>query len=116
MRLACRVDGGSMPRGVLYVETYPSSPEREAEYREWYQTHMRELVAIDGIRSARHFAPLEADGPFVAIYEIETDDIALMRERMVAALERGEVTRSPALQTDPPAVSRLYTEIASYAP
>jgi hypothetical protein len=106
-----------MAKGILYVESFPKSREAESDYHDWYERHVRELVAIDGIRSARRFAPVGGEGPFVAVYEIETDgDLAVMWDRMAKALERGEVTRSPALQLNPPPVSRLYTEISEYAP
>ncbi len=30
-----------MPKGIIYVETMPASPDREAEYHKWYNdTHL----------------------------------------------------------------------------
>jgi hypothetical protein len=58
---------------------------REDDFNDWYdQHHLREILAIPGIRSARRFYQSEpcgrlgADHPYryLAVYEIETDDIA----------------------------------------
>jgi hypothetical protein len=56
-----------MAKGILYVETRPISPDQEAEYHRWYETHLADVVAVDGIVAARRFAPIGDDGPFVAI-------------------------------------------------
>jgi hypothetical protein len=65
-----------MPKGIMYVESRPVTAERLAEHHAWYNdTHLRQVVGVDGIVSARRFAPVGDDGPFVAIYEIEADDL-----------------------------------------
>jgi hypothetical protein len=99
-------------KGILYVETRPASPEQEDAYHAWYEGHMRELVAIDGFVAARRFAPIDGDGPFVAIYEIDSDDIESARARLAAAVKAGKVTNSPTVQDDPPPVVRVLRQIA----
>ena len=33
-----------MPKGIIYVETMPASPDREAEYHKWYNdTHLEQI-------------------------------------------------------------------------
>src|SRR5260370_25315733 len=94
-----------VPKGILYVETRPASPERAAEYHAWYDDmHLKELVAIDGFVSGRRFAPIGDDGPFVAVYEIEADDLEAARSRLTEAVQAGKVTNSPTVQMDPPPV------------
>jgi hypothetical protein len=105
-----------MTRGILYVETRPISGEVEGEYHQWYEQHMRELVGIDGVISSRRFAPIGDDAPFVALYEIESEDIAGVQSRMIEAFQRGEVSTSPTLQRDPSLVTRLFKEISAYEP
>jgi hypothetical protein len=100
-------------KGILYVETRPASPEQEDAYHAWYEGHLRELLAVDGFVAARRFAPVDGDGPFVAIYEIDSDDIASARERMADAVRAGKVTNSPTVQSDPPPVVRVLREIAA---
>ena len=48
-----------MPKGIIYVETMPVSPDREAEYHKWYNdTHLaRDLLG----RRDRLGAPVRAD-------------------------------------------------------
>ena len=65
-----------MPKGIIYVETMPASPDREAEYHEWYNdTHLEQILSVEGIVSARRFAPTDGNGPFIAIYELDCDDL-----------------------------------------
>ena len=65
-----------MPRGIIYLETRPVSPDREEEYHKWYNdTHLAEICSVDGIVSARRFAPTDGEGPFIAIYELDCDDL-----------------------------------------
>jgi hypothetical protein len=57
-----------MAKGIILVESRPSSPEREQEYNTWYdETHLPELVALDGFVSARRLRPVDANGPYVAL-------------------------------------------------
>jgi hypothetical protein len=58
-------------------------PGREDEFNEWYdQHHLREILAIPGIKSGQRFhrsdAQVSPSHPYeyLAVYEIETDDIA----------------------------------------
>src|SRR5690348_9837198 len=84
-----RREGLSMARGIIYLETRPVSPDRENEYHKWYnETHLAEICSVDGIVSARRFAPTDGDGPFIAIYELECDDLDAVVDRL------GELGRS----------------------
>jgi hypothetical protein len=106
-----------MPKGILVVESRPSSPEREAEYHAWYtETHLREVVGVDGFVSARRFAPVGEDGPSVAIYEIEADDLQAVVKALGEAVGRGDVEMSDVVQLDPLPSMRLLEETASYDP
>lgn len=102
-----------MAKGIIYVETYPSSPDREQEYNTWYdEVHLPELVAIDGIVSARRLRPVNGEGPYAALYEIEGDDLQAVLQGMSAA----KLTMSSALQLDPPPIPRLLEVIADCHP
>ncbi|WP_067662699.1 hypothetical protein [Nocardia miyunensis] len=101
-----------MARGILYVETRPSAPQRTAEYHTWYdETHLREVVAMDGFVSARRLEPITDDGPFVALYEIEADNLQAVADRLFAAAVGGALHMSDALCTDPAPVVRLLRTI-----
>ncbi|MDP7726371.1 DUF4286 family protein [Mycobacterium sp. TY814] len=100
-----------MAKGIIYVETYPSSPDREEEFNTWYdEVHLPELVALDGIVSARRLRPVNGEGPYVALYEIEGDDLQAVLQGMGGA----KLTMSSALQLDPPPIPRLLEVIAEH--
>lgn len=97
-----------MPRGVIYVESRPSSPDRVEEFNKWYdEVHLHELLALDGFISARRLRPVSDDGPYVALYEIEGDDLQAIVDNMFVCARRGEVQVSDVLQRDPRPVMRL---------
>ena len=95
-----------MAKGIILVESWPSSPEREQEYNTWYDDiHLPELVALDGIVSARRLRPVDGDGPYVALYEIEGDNLQAVLDNMIA--NAGQLHMSDALQLDPAPIPRL---------
>lgn len=95
-----------MAKGIIYVESFPSSPDRDEEYNTWYnEVHLKELVALDGIVSARRLRPVDGDGPYVALYEVEADDLPSVLQNMLD--NAGQLHMSDALQFDPPPVMRL---------
>lgn len=97
-----------MTKGIMYVESMPSSPERLDEYHAWYdETHLRQVVGVDGVVSARRFAPVADDGPFVAIYEIEADDLEAVLASLGEATARGDIQMTDAMRMDPPPTVRL---------
>jgi hypothetical protein len=104
-----------MPRGILYVETRPASPQDAAAYHKWYnETHVQEMLAIDGFVSARRFEPLEGDGPFIAIYEIDADDFDAVRERLAEATSSGRNSTPVGVSFDPPPAVHYWREIGSF--
>lgn len=104
-----------MPKGIMYVESAPVSPDREAEYHKWYnEVHLPEILSVDGFVSARRFAPVDGNGPFVAIYEVDADDLEAAAERLFTLGQSGQMSSLELLQMDPPPVPRLYREIGSF--
>lgn len=95
-----------MARGIILVESRPSSPDRDQEYNTWYdEVHLPQLVALDGFVSARRLRPVNGEGPYVAIYEIEGDDLQAILDNMIA--NAGRLTMSDALLLDPAPIPRL---------
>jgi hypothetical protein len=68
-----------MARYILEVRTNCSDPGREAEYNDWYNNvHLPDVLETPGVVRATRYEntdPAEGEAKFVAIYEIETDDI-----------------------------------------
>jgi hypothetical protein len=101
----------------MYVETMPVSPDREADYHRWYdETHLAEITSVEGIVTARRFAPVDGNGPFIAIYELDCDDLDGAVQRLSDLAAAGQMSSSELLSMDPPPVPRVYREIASYEP
>jgi hypothetical protein len=95
-----------MAKGIIYVETRPSSPDREQEYNTWYdEVHIPELLALDGIVAARRLRPVDGDGPYVALYELEGENLQAIVDNMRA--NAGNLYISDALQLDPRPAMRL---------
>ncbi|MCW2650364.1 MAG: hypothetical protein QOH69_3228 [Actinomycetota bacterium] len=106
-----------MPKGIMYVETMPVAQDREADYHNWYNdTHLAEIASVDGIVSARRFAPTDGNGPFIAIYELDCDDLDAATQRLAELGASGKMSSLELLAMDPPPIPRVYREIGSYGP
>jgi hypothetical protein len=102
-----------MAKGIILVESRPSSPDRDQAYNTWYdEVHLGELVALDGFVSARRLRPVDGDGPYVALYEVEGDNLQAILDNMVA--NAGQLHMSDALQFDPPPIMRLLEVTTEY--
>jgi hypothetical protein len=104
-----------VPKGIMVVQSAPSDPAREDEFNEWYShTHLPEILAVPGFVSARRYKVHDpADGgppahPYLAVYEIEADDLTGPVKELHARSTAGETTSSDALRTDPPPVVTFY--------
>ncbi|MCB1687256.1 MAG: hypothetical protein KDI33_02165 [Halioglobus sp.] len=93
-----------MPRYKMVVNSY-FVEGREDEYNDWYQNvHLGELVALKGIVSARRFRMarklVEGEAaPYMAIYEIETDDIDAVLQGLIGEAENSRINMSDAIDT-----------------
>jgi hypothetical protein len=104
-----------MPRGIIYLETMPVSPEREADYHEWYNdVHLAEIVSVEGIVSARRFAPTDGKGPFIAIYELDCDDLDAVVQRLSELGASGQMSSLELLDMKMRLIPHVYREIGSY--
>lgn len=68
-----------MERWLLSVETNCTDPSREKEFNKWYDSiHLPDVLEPEGILSGTRYEnlnPGEGHGKYMALYEIETDDI-----------------------------------------
>ncbi|WP_433152896.1 hypothetical protein ACQPZ8_19005 [Actinomadura nitritigenes] len=98
-----------MTGGVMIVESSPSSDRDTPAYHDWYEnTHIPEMLRIEGFVSARRLEPLEG-GSFVVIYEIEGDP-EQARAALGEALSSGKVSRPEGVRLDPPPTVRYLRE------
>ena len=69
-----------MERWLLAVESNCCDPSREKEFNDWYDNvHLPDILETPGFLRAVRYEntnPAEGQGKFIAMYEIETDDLA----------------------------------------
>ena len=106
-----------MPKGVLIVESVPSSPDRVDEYNRWYnEVHLPEVCSIPGFVGATRYEPVDAEGPYVAVYELDLADLNDAMTLLGDAVGRGEIQMSDALCLDPPPTVRVLSLEARHEP
>lgn len=98
-----------MPEGTLIVQSRPASPAEADAYHRWYDgTHLPEMLAIDGVASARRLVALDGES-YVAIYDL--DDVAAAQAGLAAAREAGTMSRPTGVQLDPPPTVQWFTAL-----
>jgi hypothetical protein len=106
-----------MPKGILLVSSAPSAAERDQEYNDWYNdVHLPEVVALAGFSTARRFKKLGAaddPSPYLAIYEVEGDDLNASLAALGAAVASGELHMSDVIAADGAGLS-LFEQIAEH--
>ena len=84
-------------------------PKQAADYHQWYnETHLPEMLSVDGFVSARRFEPVEGDGPFIAIYQFDTDDLDATRARLADATKSGRNSTPVGVSFRPAADGALF--------
>ncbi len=95
-----------MPRHALVVFTRPAEG-CEDEYNQWYnETHLPEVLQAEGFVAAQRFklAPTQmmenpAPAPYLAIYEIDTEDVGKALDSLQRLAGSGDMHMSEALDT-----------------
>jgi hypothetical protein len=92
-----------------YIQTVVTAPVagQEQEFNRWYDhTHLPEVLALPGFVSAQRYE-LVGDRPsYLAVYELETDDIDATLEALTAGA-RTTMTRTDAMD-EPATVVNVY--------
>jgi hypothetical protein len=96
----------------MVVRTEPTEG-REEDFNKWYDdVHLGDILKLAGFTSARRFRTLGGDKfPYLAIYEVEADDLMAAQASISAAIASGAVTLTDALGTDPPPSMAMYEQI-----
>jgi hypothetical protein len=74
-------------KAVLVVLSNCTDPAREAEFKDWYvNIHLPDVLETPGIIDAKLFGlatpPNDAQSNFLAIYELDTDDVAAVQKSL----------------------------------
>jgi hypothetical protein len=88
-----------------YLMVVPSGAQegRDQDYNDWYDnTHLGQICSIPGITSGRRWdaipqTPNPQPSPYLAIYEIETEDPSAVIAELVRRSEAGEIDFSDSL-------------------
>ncbi len=93
-----------MAKALMIVASNPTAPEHEAAYNEWYtETHLDDVLKVAGFTAARRYAhsevrPMVGTEPspfgYLAVYEIESDDLEQTARDLQAALDSGAIPLS----------------------
>jgi hypothetical protein len=102
-----------VPKGIMLVQTSPVDPAKEDAYNDWYDnTHIPEILEVPGFTSARRY---KVNGPgaegahsYLAIYEIDADDLTAPVAELGKRAAAGQSTMSDALGMDPAPVITVY--------
>ena len=96
-----------MGKYLLFAFSDCKDPAREKEFNAWYDSiHVPDMLEVPGMIRATRWASAEPkEGQhrkYLAMYELETDDIEKfnlsVRERGMRTVERGPVFRPPRLR------------------
>ena len=104
-----------MAKHVLVVLSNPVAGKEE-EYNKWYtQQHLDDVLKVPGFVAAQRFkfgtdTGVPSSLKYLAIYEMETDDIVAATEGLTAARDAGSMYISPAIDLDH-VVATVYTPI-----
>lgn len=97
-----------MPKAIMFVQSRPSSPDREDDYNDWYtNTHLPEVLDIPGIVAARRFKASEAAPPpdgaheYCAVYELDVDDLNAVMPALAERFADGSMHMSDSMEMDP---------------
>lgn len=93
-----------MAKALMVVGSNPTGPEAEAAYNEWYTgQHLDDVLEVAGFTAARRYSlsavrPMAGTEPspyrYLAVYEVESDDLAATAEKLQAALDSGAIPLS----------------------
>jgi hypothetical protein len=97
-------------KGILLVQSRPASAGDAEAYHRWYdETHIPEILAVDGFRSARRLRAADAES-YVVVYEV--DDIDAAKAAMADARAAGTMSPPEGVQLDPPPSVQWLTDLA----
>jgi hypothetical protein len=83
--------GLKMEKWLMLVETNCKDETRDSEFNKWYETvHIPDILSCPGHKSATRYIikdRAKGRGKYLAVYEIETDDIKRTMELSLKNIE-----------------------------
>jgi hypothetical protein len=109
-----------MAKGKFIVFNEPESTELDAEYNAWYaDTHLPQLLeSCPSITAATRLKlvpgqenTLPGAPNYLAIYDIDADDLMTARAEMASAVQAGKVIMSDTIRSDPRSTYLIYEQL-----
>ena len=109
-----------MAKGSFIVFNEPNSPEVDTEYNAWYSdTHLAQILAhCPSITAASRFKlvpgqenPVPGAPNYMAIYDIEADDLMTARAELAIATQAGKIVMSDTIRSEPRSTYLVYEQI-----
>jgi len=100
-----------MAKATLIAMSSPTGPEQEDDFNDWYEnTHIPQLrEAIPSISNVTRYREVDPTGVsqtirYVAVYELDTDDVAAAAGQLGAAGQGGklDLTTTMDMTSNPP--------------
>jgi hypothetical protein len=105
-----------MARHTFVVFTNPAEGQ-EDEYNDWYDnTHLHDVLKVEGFVAAQRFKLADTDPAqefphrYLALYEVESDDLGKVAQALSEAGDSGAMFVSESLDR-PDAIARYFTPI-----
>lgn len=109
-----------LERGLFLVFSNATSEDEIPEFHRWYDgVHIHEVLRVPGVRAATRYEldpdqmpPGGADAlgrRFLCAYEIEADDLARVRDALMAT--SAERSHSAAFQLDPMPILAIFRQL-----
>ncbi len=111
-----------MAKGIFLALANAASDDVHDQFNQWYDdVHMREVLALPGVQSARRFKLADAQvmpgddaagRNYLALYEVEVDNWADFVAANQNGFAEGKITvDTDLLQLDPMVMTMLFEEI-----
>ena len=104
-----------MAKGILVVNSGPAAAGRDQEYNDWYNNvHLVDVLKVAGFNAAARYKKVDAEAdpqPYLAIYEVEADDLQGAFAALGAAAASGDMPVSDVLGMDPPPTLAIYEHL-----
>jgi hypothetical protein len=108
-----------MPKARMIVWSNPSDPSREDEFNKWYDTtHAPDVLKLAPFTSVQRFkvsevqfGPVETPGSYVAVYDVDTDDLSAIPQIMGNAFVKGELPMNDVIVPGPIVILEEASEV-----